>query len=71
LITRALAAIRIAAENQIAVLGLEVFDKRTDSLATVTYMAYDRKIATQGELAEARKPIERESVVSRLRGLFR
>jgi hypothetical protein len=38
-----LAAIRIAAEHHIAVLGLEVFELRDGSLLTVGYTGYDMK----------------------------
>jgi len=40
----ALAAIRIAAENQIAVLGLELFEMRPDGIVTVSYTGYDKEI---------------------------
>lgn len=47
--SNARAATRIVGEKQIAVLGVEVFEKRADGLATVTYSGYDREISSRGD----------------------
>ena len=43
--SRALGAIRIATENQVAILGFEAFELREDGLLTVDYSGYDRDVS--------------------------